>query len=617
MPYPAIEDHGIIGNMRTAALVGMDGSIDWLCLPRFDSPSVFGALLDHAKGGAFRIFPSAQGFTRHQFYWPSTNVLITRFRAAGGAAEITDFMTMGDSKQRDACPLVRRVQAVRGSVAFRLECQPAFSYGRDSHRMELNSAGALFRSKSLNLALLSSIPLRKAGHGVVADFALNEGESQTFLLQTATSGDNPARALAAAESEALLAQTVDYWLEWIAKCNYTGRWREMVHRSALTLELLVYEPTGAIVAAPTTSLPERVGGERNWDYRCSWIRDSAFTVYALLRVGLTDEAARFMSWLELLLNQTARLGGPPLQTLYGIDGRDTLKEEILGQWEGYRASRPVRVGNAAYQQVQMDIFGELMDAVYLYNKYGNPISSALWRHLRRLADWVCDNWQCRDNGIWEVRSGPQHFVYSKMMCWVALDRALRLATKRSFPADLHRWVKTRDRIYEQVLRKGWNSRRGAFVQHYGGKTLDASCLMMPLVFFLSPTDPKMTQTLDAIWRPTSQGGLLSDASVYRYDCGETEDGLRGGEGAFNMCGFWLVEALTRAGSTDPMRLSQAYLLFEKMLGQSNHLGLYSEEAGRCGEALGNFPQAFAHLSLISAAVNLDRVLNGPNLRPRK
>ena len=331
-----------------------------------------------------------------------------------------------------------------------------------------------------------------------------------------------------------------------------------------------------------------------------------------MRVGLTDEANRFMSWLESLLNQAARSGGSPLQTVYGIDGRTIMKEETLNHWEGYRGSRPVRIGNAAYQQLQMDIFGELMDAIYLYNKYGNPISSALWRHLRRLADWVCDNWQCRDNGIWEMRSGPQHFVYSKMMCWVALDRALRLATKRSFPADLHRWAKTRDRIYEQVLHKGWSSRHRAFVQHYGGNTLDASCLTMPLAFFMSPTDPNMTQTLDVICRPISQGGLLSDGSVYRYNCGEAKDGLRGGEGTFNMCGFWLIEALTRAGKTDAARLGQAHLLFEKMLGLSNHLGLYSEEAGLCGEALGNFPQAFAHLGLISAAVNLDRVLDGQN-----
>ena len=454
--YPPIERHGIIGNMRTAALVAMDGSIDWLCLPRFDSPSVFGALLDHAHGGHFRIAPVDQGFAENQHYWPSTNVLITRFRSANGAVEITDFMPMGDSKQRDACTIVRRVQTVRGSVSFQLECQPAFNYGRDSHRVELSSSGAIFRSKSLSLSLCSTTPLSKDGKGVAAQFKVHEGESQTFVFQIAAPRDNPPCALTAAESDGCLAQTIDYWLNWIAKCNYSGRWREMVQRSALTLELLVYEPTGAIVAAPTTSLPERIGGERNWDYRCSWIRDSAFTVYALLRVGLTDEADRFMNWLQSLCKRAAEAGGS-LQTVYGIDGRETLKEDILGHWEGYQGSRPVRIGNAAYQQLQMDIYGEMMDAVYLYNKYGSPISFDLWQDLRRLADWVCDHWQSRDSGIWEVRSGPQHFVYSKMMCWVALDRALRLAAKRSFPADFPRWSKTRDRIYEQVMRKGWNS----------------------------------------------------------------------------------------------------------------------------------------------------------------
>ncbi len=614
--YPAIEDHGIVGNLRTAALVAMDGSIDWLCLPRFDSPSVFGALLDHTKGGSFHIVPTGPEYTGQQYYRPSTNVLVTRFRSSSGAGEITDFMPMGDSKQRDACPLVRRVQAVRGAVAFRLECQPAFNYGRDSHRVELTSAGAIFRSNSLDLALCSPIRLRKADNGVAAEFTLNEGESLTFLLQIVAPGDKPVAPLAAAESEVLMAQTVDYWLTWIAKCNYFGRWREMVHRSALALELLVYEPTGAIVAAPTTSLPERIGGERNWDYRCSWIRDSAFTVYALIRVGLTDEAARFMGWLGSLCGQGAQ-AGRSLQTVYGIDGRETLTEEILRHWEGYQGSRPVRIGNAAYRQLQMDIYGEMMDAVYLYNKYGSPISFDLWQDLRRLADWVCDNWQRRDNGIWEVRSGPQHFVYSKMMCWVALDRALRLAAKRSFPADAHRWRTTRDHIYEQVLRKGWNSKRGSFVQYYGATTLDASCLTMPLVFFMSPTDPKMTQTLDAICRPLGENGLLSDGSVYRYGAGETPDGLSGGEGTFNMCSFWLIEALTRAGKSDPARLDQAQLLFQKMLGQANHLGLYSEEAGLRGEALGNFPQAFAHLSFISAAVNLDRALGGQDPRLRE
>jgi GH15 family glucan-1,4-alpha-glucosidase len=606
--FPRIEDHGIIGNMRTAALVAIDGSIDWFCVPRFDSPSVFGAILDRNRGGSFRISLSEPGAACTQQYWPSTNVLITRFRGPHASAEIIDFMPMGDSKERDACPLVRHVQVARGTASFLLDCQPAFNYGRDRHRVELKSGSAIFRTRSLSLALSCSAPLRTRGRGVAAEFTLREGESHTFLLRALSPGGAPSGALTVQQSEALLAQTVNYWLSWIAKCTYRGRWRELVHRSALALELLVYEPTGAIVAAPTTSLPERIGGERNWDYRCSWIRDSAFTVYALLRVGLTDEADRFMSWLALLCSRATQ-AGESLQAVYGIDGRTALAEEVLTHWEGYGDSRPVRIGNAAYKQVQMDIYGELMDAVYLYNKYGSPISSALWHDLRRQVDWLCDHWQRRDNGLWEVRSGRQHFVYSKMMCWVAVDRALRLAAKRSFPADLDRWTKTRDRIYEQVLHRGWNPRRRAFVQHYGGMALDASCLTMPLVFFMSPNDPRMTQTLDAICRPESEGGLLCDGSVYRYDRSETEDGLRGGEGTFNMCSFWLIEALTRAGRTDPNRLSQAYLLFQKMLGQANHLGLYAEEAGLVGEALGNFPQAFAHLGLISAAVNLDRVLD--------
>ena len=607
--YPGIGSHGIIGNLRTAALIALDGSIDWFCLPRFDSPSVFGALLDRRKGGRFRIAPVGDEYVQHQYYWPSTNVLVTRFRSAQGATEITDFMPMGDAKERDSCRLIRRVQAVRGSVAFHLECQPAFNYGRDSHQVRLCPQGALLASTSLSLALSTSLRLERAGSGLTADFTLAEGETQTFLLQIQTPGDHAVSPMSSGEADAALMDTVNYWQRWIGKCKYQGRWREAVHRSALTLELLVYEPTGAIVAAPTTSLPERIGGERNWDYRYSWIRDSAFTIYALLRVGLTDEADRFMAWLETLCNQAAGAGGT-LQTLYGIDGREKLTEEVLSHWEGYQGSRPVRIGNAAYRQLQLDIYGELMDAVYLYNKYGTPISFNLWRDLRRLADWVCDHWQERDEGIWEVRSGRQHFIYSKMMCWVALDRALRLAAKRSFPGDLDRWRTNRDRIYEQVLRKGWNGRLGSFVQHYGAETLDAACLTMPLVFFLSPTDPKMSKTLDAICNPLSHGGLLADANVYRYNTQETRDGLTGGEGTFNMCGFWLIEALTRAGRTDPARLSQAQLFFEKMLGQANHLGLYSEEAGPCGEAMGNFPQAFAHLSMISAAFNLDRVMGG-------
>ncbi|MCZ6669628.1 MAG: glycoside hydrolase family 15 protein, partial [Acidobacteria bacterium] len=370
--------------------------------------------------------------------------------------------------------------------------------------------------------------------------------------------------------------------------------------------LLTFKPTGAIVAAPTCSLPEGIGGERNWDYRYTWIRDAAFTVYGLLRIGLTESARDFMNWLQARCHELEPDGS--LQIMYGIDGRHCLKEETLDHLKGYRGSRPVRIGNGAYNQVQLDIYGELMDSVYLYNKYGSPISYDLWQHLRRLINWVCDNWDRKDQGIWEVRGGKQHFVYSKLMCWVALDRGLRLAGKRSFPADRQRWLEGRDKIYEEIMAKGWNPKKKAFVQHYGSATLDASNLMMPLVFFLSPTDPRNLSTLEATMRPPERGGLVSNSLVYRYNALETSDGLRGEEGAFNICTFWLVEALTRAGREDPSRLEQARLVFEQMLGFANHLGLYAEETGPTGEALGNFPQAFTHLGLISAAYNLDLAL---------
>ena len=421
-------------------------------------------------------------------------------------------------------------------------------------------------------------------------------------------GGDEGKFLSQPEADALFKATVEYWRRWLSTCSYKGRWRETVERSALVLKLLTYEPTGAIVAAPTCSLPEELGGERNWDYRYTWIRDAAFTLYGLLRIGFSEAACRFIDWIEARAHEPNPDGS--LQIMYGIDGRHELTEETLDHLEGYKGSGPVRVGNGAYGQLQLDIYGELMDAVYLYNKYGAPISYELWTHLRQLTNWVCDNWQRTDEGIWEVRGGQQHFVYSKVMCWVAVDRALRLADKRSFPADRERWLRVRDQIYEEIMERGWSPTRQAFVQAYGSEVLDASNLIMPLVFFQSPTDPRMISTLDVINRSPENGGLVSNNLVYRYDVSRTVDGLSGAEGTFNMCTFWLVEAMTRAGQFDRSRLDDARLMFEQMLSYGNHLGLYAEETGPSGEALGNFPQAFTHLALISAAFNLDRALGG-------
>jgi GH15 family glucan-1,4-alpha-glucosidase len=596
--YLPIAEHGIIGDLHSVALVGTNGAIDWYCCPSFDSPSVFGGILDRARGGYYRIAPAVEGWQAKQLYLPDTNVLITRFLTEEGVGEVQDFMPIQRTRvATHRHRLIRRVLAVRGEMRFRLEVEPRFDYGRDPHETFFHEAGVVFRSSRLTLAFETATPLSPSESGVHCEFTLLPGETATFLLEQVPDNYVP-RAYSEEVIREAFEHTVAYWRTWLAQSRYQGRWREMVHRSALTLKLLVYEPTGAIVAAPTTSLPEQIGGPRNYDYRYTWIRDAAFSLYALLRIGFTEEAAGFMSWLTDRFQERKSHVLGPLQVMYDIRGGMELTEQILHHLDGYRGSAPVRVGNAASEQLQLDIYGELIDSVYLYNQHASPIHHDTWMDLCRVIEWLCENWDQADEGIWEVRSGRQHFTMSRLMSWVALDRVIRMALERGLPGDLATWQRQRDTIYRQIMTRGWHAERGAFVQHYETDVLDAGVLMLPLVNFIAPTDRHWLSTLDAI-----SSELVSDSLVYRYNVEASPDGLAGEEGTFSMCTFWYVEALAKAG-----RLDEARLTFEKMLTYANHLGLYAEQIGLTGEALGNFPQAFTHLALISAACDLDRRL---------
>jgi GH15 family glucan-1,4-alpha-glucosidase len=594
--YLPIAEHGIIGDLRSAALVGTDGTIDWYCSERFDAPSVFGALLDRGRGGFYRIGPADRLSVTKQLYLPDTNVLITRFLSPEGVSEIQDFMPVGDGPQR----LIRRLVGVRGSTRFRLQAEPRFDYGRHEPAVSIEQGGAVFRAPGHALALAAPIELHSTGAGVTAEFELEAGERRTFALQAG----EQAVALGEPEAQQLRNETALFWRDWLGQSSYHGRWREMVHRSALTLKLLSFEPTGAIVAAATTSLPEQIGGHRNWDYRYAWLRDFAFSIYALSRLGFTDEVAAAKRFGRAISNAaTSTNGDSPLQVMYRIDGGSDLDEQELDRLEGYHRSRPVRIGNGAANQLQLDIYGELLDSIYIAERqalegHGELIGYDDWQSVSLIIDWVCDHWHQPDEGIWETRGGRQRFTHSRLMSWVAVDRAIRIATTRGFPTDLARWTQTRDAIFAWIMKYGWSDRRRAFVQAEDSDVLDASLLLMPLVHFISPTDPRWLSTLDAI-----RAELVTDSLVHRYDPSASPDGLDGDEGTFSMCSFWYVECLARAG-----RLDKARLAFEKMLTYANHLGLYSEQIGLSGELLGNFPQAFTHLALISASLTLNQAL---------
>jgi GH15 family glucan-1,4-alpha-glucosidase len=607
--YPNISDHGLIGDLQTAALVDTRGTIDWFCFPRFDSPSVFASLLDADRGGFCRIAPDMTDYVTRQLYLPETAILVTRFMTEDGVGEITDFMPVAEGPATDRHRLVRMVRVVRGSMRFVMEVQPRFDYGRAKHEMNLTDAGAVFSSESGDVELtLHRVgdPVerdgRRAGEierihdGITVHITLLAGETTGLMLE---SGGAAPRQISTAEVTELFERTRDYWRRWLDRSTYTGRWREMVTRSAMTLKLMTYSPTGALVAAPTAALPEQVGGERNWDYRYTWVRDASFSVYALLGLGYTDEARAFVAWLMHRIAESAGDASGPLKIMYRVDGSSDLVEETLDHFEGYRGSSPVRIGNGAADQLQLDIYGEAMDSIYLADTHGLQLPHAGWTQVRDMLDWVCDNWDQPEEGIWETRGGRQPFTYGRFMCWVALDRAIRLAQSHGRPASVDRWTQERDRIYEQIIAKGWHHDRQAFVQHYDTDVLDASLLLMPLMGFVTPRDPMWTSTLSAM-----DEELVSDSLVYRYNPSASPDGLRGSEGTFSLCSFFYVDALARSG-----RLDDARLTFEKMMTYSNHLGLFSEEIGLTGEQIGNFPQAFSHLALINAAVNLDYQLD--------
>ena len=605
--YPLIADHGLIGDLHTAALVSTDGTIDWFCAPRFDSPSIFGAILDHGNGGRFAIGPAADAFTRKQLYFPDTAILVTRFLTEEGVGEVIDFMpTASPDRAAAEHRILRMVRCVRGRMTFALEISPRFDYGRERHEVRVTDEGVVFEGPRTAMTLhlvrepederLAEERVSDAGD-VRAELTLTAGQMRGALLVAGSRG--PAREVTVAEAWDLFNDTVAFWKSWLARCTYTGRWREALHRSAITLKLMTYAPSGGLVAAPTAALPEQIGGERNWDYRYTWVRDASFSVYSLLGLGFTDEALALGRWLRQRVEERAGRGGSPLDIMYRVDGSSDLTEEVLGHWEGYRGSAPVRIGNGAADQLQLDIYGEAIDSLYLADQRGIGAGYDGWLRLSELLDWLADNWDQPEEGIWETRGGRQSFTYGRMMSWVAFDRGIRLADAKGRPAPLDRWRSARDAIYRQVMDQGWSPTRQAFRQHYATDVLDSSLLRMPAVGFISPTDPRWLSTLAAM-----DEELVTDSLVYRYDPAASPDGLRGSEGTFSLCTFAYVDALARAGMVDKARLA-----FEKMLTYANHLGLFSEEIALTGEQIGNFPQAFTHLSLIDAAITLDRELS--------
>lgn len=588
--YLPIEDYGIIGNLHTVALVSLNASIDFMSYPRFDSPTVFCKLLDAEKGGFFSITPLLKNMVSKQLYLPDTNVLVTRFFADEGIAEIIDYMPI-DGEEIN-CAIIRKITAVRGNLKFNVRCAPRFNYASTRHSIKSEANGFVFVPDGNNqpsLRLLSDKKMSSDKEDVTAEFTLRESATAFFILETEQNKET--RNSPSEYINQTYSSTVQYWQNWAGKCNYEGHWEEVVRRSALTLKLLISNKYGSMVAAPTFSLPEAIGKGRNWDYRYTWIRDAAFSMHAFLQLGFLEEAERFLTWVKQQSTQKE------LQLMFAIDGNTHLDEYTLDYMEGYKCSRPVRVGNDAHKQTQMDIYGELLETLYIFTVHGGDLTYEYWQIIEQYVEFVINNWQLPDHSIWEVRGGKREFLFSRLMCWVAMDRAIKIASHFSFPYDILKWHGVRDEIYRDVYENFWNEKKQAFVQYKGSDSLDASCMLMPIFNIISPYSEKWQKTMQAI-----DEELRSDVLIYRYREQQDEiDGLKGTEGTFTMCSFWHVECLALQGEID-----KAKEHFEKMLGYANHLGLFSEQLGMKGEHLGNFPQAFTHLALISAAIELSK-----------
>ena len=589
MSYRPIGDYGVIGDMHSAAVVGLDGSIDWLCFPRFDSPSVFAAILDDAKGGRFRLSPAGPSRSE-QRYLPDTNILCTTFTTDGGRVEVQDLMPIRKDARLSDYEVLRVVRGLSGSVEMACLFQPRLDYARGRTELRAAPGGVVAMRDEARLALASPVDLSIEGDVARGVFPVREGQELVFELQWGVE-----RPPSTARWRERLESTASEWREVAESITYQGRWHEEVRRSVLALHLLLYLPTGALVAAVTSSLPEWIGGDRNWDYRFCWIRDAAFTLDVFARLDQIGETKRFLEWLTVFCQSC----GVRLQPVYGVRYEEELTETTLDHLEGYRASKPVRIGNGAATQLQMDIFGEVLVATATFHRAGGQITDAMWSTIESFVRAVLNNWRRPGRGIWEVRGQRRHFVYSKVMCWLALDRAIALAQALGKPVELERWRAVRAEIHADALAHGWNERLQSFVQYYGAEYTDATLLMMPMVGFLPADDPRMRATVRRIREELDVNGLIR-----RYPPELTDDGFGSEEGVFTMCTFWLVGYLTFVGELD-----EARQLFERVLRYGNHLGLFSEMVDPgTGQALGNFPQAFTHVSLIHTARNLDLAL---------